>query len=163
MLTTPFGSIRITIDDREIEYVAVKLPLGIHFYSGATGRYAIRIDLVPDGAEHNINCRLIEIPSNVEGWSNSGEDIECMTFNTGDNKTELSIACLGETWEMGCTTESMDRGYDYDTVTLVILTILLLILPILIMLCMLHMKIIRLCLPIRFPSDLIGAYVVLHH
>lgn len=35
---------------------------------------------------------------------------------------------------MGCTTESMDRGYDYDTVTLVILTILLLILPILIML-----------------------------
>lgn len=86
-----------------------------------------------------------------------------MTFNTGDNKTDLSIACLGETWEMGCTTESMDRGYDYDTVTLVILTILLLILPILIMLCMLHMKIIRLCLPIRFPSDLIGAYVVLHH
>ena len=91
----------------------------------------MRIDLVPDGAEHNINCRLIEIPSNVEGWSNSGEDIECMTFNTGDNKTDLSIACLGETWEMGCTTESMDRGYDYDTVTLVILTILLLILPIL--------------------------------
>ena len=76
MLTTPFGSICITIDDREIEYVAVKLPLGRHFYSGATGRYAIRIDLVPDGAEHNIDCRLIEIPSNVEGWSNSGEDIE---------------------------------------------------------------------------------------
>ena len=43
-----------------------------------------------------------------------------MTFNTRDNKTDLSIACLGETWEMGCTTESMDRGYDYDTVTLVI-------------------------------------------
>ena len=94
MLTTPFGSIHITIDDREIEYVAVKLPLGRHFYSGATGRYAIRIDLVPDGAEHNIDCRLIEIPSNVEGWSNSGEDIECMTFNTGITRQIFQLPVL---------------------------------------------------------------------
>lgn len=118
MLITPFGSIHIKIDDLETEYIAVKLPLGGHGYSGAAARYAIRIDVKPDGYKHNIDCRLSDIPQFVEGRPESGEDLECMTFSNSDGTTDLTIACLGETWEMGCSIESLERGYDYDAVTL---------------------------------------------
>lgn len=118
MISTPFGTIIVTIDGKETEYVPVRLPIGGSSYSGATGRYAIPIIYEPDGEEHHIDCRLVGIPDGVSGGSDSGEDLECMTYDNTDESINLSIACQGETWEMGCTTRSVEKGYDYDTVLL---------------------------------------------
>ena len=117
-LQTPFGAIAIAIDGVEVEYIPIKLPIGRSLYHGATARYAIPIHFEPDGKEHNIDCRLVGIPAGIDGWSDSGEDIECMTFDNDEGTIRLSIACQGETWEMGCTTHSFERGYDYDALTL---------------------------------------------
>lgn len=115
MLRTPFGTISVLIDNIEIQYVCVKLPVGGYSYREVTARYAIPVFLEPDGEEHTIDCRLVDIPGGVYGEPDSGEAIECMTFDNEDESIRLSIACWGET---GGTIEYPDRGYDYDTVTL---------------------------------------------
>ena len=43
MLRTPFGTISVLIDNIEIQYVCVKLPVGGYSYREVTARYAIPV------------------------------------------------------------------------------------------------------------------------
>ena len=119
MINTPFGRIGVSLDGEPIEYDAVKLPAnGRSLYSRSFVRYAIPLSVKPDGKKHIISCRVINPVRGTEISPQSDERMESVFLQNTDNTVNMSIACEGETWEIGDVSKSSENGYDYDTVNL---------------------------------------------
>lgn len=110
-LKTPFGIVKILIDDTEVSYNTVKKQLNERLFPDVVGRYHIGLTFVPDGQEHEIKC-VIENVSYVNRCPESGEMLECQSFYNTDNwKLSIGVECEsgflpdGRRWS--------DR-YDYD-------------------------------------------------
>lgn len=83
-LETPFGKVKIFIDDIEISYSAVKKQPNERFCPDIVGRYRIDVDFTPDGKEHEIKC-IIDKISYSDRAPESGEMLECQAFYNTDN------------------------------------------------------------------------------
>ncbi|MBQ8780877.1 MAG: hypothetical protein IJZ72_04330 [Oscillospiraceae bacterium] len=110
-LNTPFGKVKILIDDTEIPYKAEKKQPNESVYPNIIGRYHIGVDFIPDGKRHEIKC-IIENMSYSDRGPESGERLECQAFYSEDN-FKLSIAVECETGFLPDGTRYSDR-YDYD-------------------------------------------------
>ena len=92
-LKTPFGIIKILIDDTEVSYNTVKRKLNEKLFPDVVGRYHIGLTFVPDGQEHEIKC-VIENVSYVDRCPESGEMLECQSFYSTDNwKLSIGVEC----------------------------------------------------------------------
>lgn len=107
-LITPFGEIKICIDDNEIEYTAHRGKALENLCPDIIGRYQIEVLFIPDGNEHKISCTFPTV-KNIKGYGESGEDLECQGFY-GEDKIKLSI---GTKCESGLLQNFSDK-YDYD-------------------------------------------------
>ena len=110
-LETPFGKVKIFIDDIEISYSAVKKQPNERFCPDIVGRYRIDVDFTPDGKEHEIKC-IIDKISYSDRAPESGEMLECQAFYNTDN-WKLSIGVECETGFLPDGKRWSDR-YDYD-------------------------------------------------
>ena len=110
-LETPFGKVKIFIDDIEILYSAVKKQPNERFCPDIVGRYRIDVDFTPDGKEHEIKC-IIDKISYSDRAPESGEMLECQAFYNTDN-WKLSIGVECETGFLPDGRRWSDR-YDYD-------------------------------------------------
>ena len=52
MLTTPLGDIEIYVDDNKVEYMEKNIRVSDKLCPDVSGRYAIKIDFIPDGKIH---------------------------------------------------------------------------------------------------------------
>lgn len=101
-LVTPFGKVRIFIDDIDVLYSATKMHPNERCCPDIAGRYHISVQCTPDGKEHEIKC-IIENMMYSDKWTESGEMLECQSFFSADNwKLSIGVECEGS-----------DR-YDYD-------------------------------------------------
>lgn len=110
-LETPFGKVKILIDDIEISYNAVKKQTCERFCPDIVGHYHINVDFTPDGKEHEIKC-IIENISYIDKCAESGEMLESQAFyNKDDWKLSIGVEC--ETGFLPDGRKWSDR-YDYD-------------------------------------------------
>lgn len=58
MLTTPLGDIEIYVDDNKVEYMEKNIRVSDKLCPDVSGRYAIKIDFIPDGKIHTISCKI---------------------------------------------------------------------------------------------------------
>lgn len=58
MLTTPLGDIEIYVDDNKVEYAEKNIRVSDKLCPDVNGRYAIKIDFIPDGKIHTISCKI---------------------------------------------------------------------------------------------------------
>lgn len=92
---TPFGEIKIFIDDIEIQYAAERKPHVEGLCPDVVGRYRIGVDFVPDGNEHEIKC-IIENITYAGRYIESGERLECQAFYSADKwKLSIGTECEG--------------------------------------------------------------------
>ena len=110
-LETPFGKVKILIDDIEISYNAVKKQPNERLCPDIVGRYHIDVNFTPDGKEHEIKC-IVENISYLDKEPESGEMLECQAFYSADN-WKLSIGVECETGFLPDGRRLSDR-YDYD-------------------------------------------------
>lgn len=93
LLLTPLGEIEILIDDEPISYQAVECVCD-KTCADLTGRYAIKVELLPDGNAHEIQCRIKNhVVSDMDGIE-SGERLELKSFY--NNSCKLSIGMEGD-------------------------------------------------------------------
>lgn len=110
-LETPFGKVKILIDDKEVLYNAVKKQANERVCPDIIGRYHIGVDFVPDGCIHEIKC-IIEGITYSDRGPESGEMLECQSFYNADNwKLSIGVEC-----ETGFLPDGgrWSKRYDYD-------------------------------------------------
>lgn len=95
-LNTPFGLLKITIDDEEIEYEAREGRRLEYICPDVLGRYQIKINFKPDGEKHTIKCTIDE-DKIAYSDRESGENLECKAIYN-KNREKLSIGLYGEVW-----------------------------------------------------------------
>lgn len=110
MLITPFGKIKILVDEKEIPYSVRKGKINKNLYPDVLGRYQIAVRFIPDGKEHSIAC-VFEANCLYERNIESGERLECQSFYN-DRQYKMSIAIECEAGYVDGTRVS--RNYDYD-------------------------------------------------
>ena len=110
-LVTPFGKVRIFIDEIEISYSAVEKQPNERCCPDIVGRYHIGVEYTPDGKEHEIKCVIDKISYSDRG-PESGEGLECQAFYNADN-WKLSIGVECETGFLPDGRKWSDK-YDYD-------------------------------------------------
>lgn len=92
-LETPFGKVKILIDDIEVSYNAVKKQPNERFCPDIVGRYHTDVKFTPDGKEHEIKC-IIENISYLDRGPESGEMLECQAFYNEDGwKLSIGVEC----------------------------------------------------------------------
>lgn len=91
MLPTPFGTVRITLDGAEVP-CAVRPVENARLFPDVNGAYLLQYDFEPDGAAHELCC-FLDAPA-VKAESESGEDLEALSFRIGVGK--LTLGC--ESW-----------------------------------------------------------------
>ena len=84
MLLTPFGKIKILIDEKEIPYLAQKGTINNIIYPDVLGRFQISVPFTPDGKEHSIACIFQPICS-YRRYTESGEGLACQAFYNEQN------------------------------------------------------------------------------
>ena len=94
MLTTPLGDIEIYVDDNKVEYMEKSIRVSDKLCPDVSGRYAIKIDFIPDGKIHTISCKIKGHVSSKKDGIEPGERLELKSFYK-DN-TKLSIGMEGE-------------------------------------------------------------------
>ena len=111
MLTTPLGDIEIYVDDNKVEYMEKNIRVSDKLCPDVSGRYAIKIDFIPDGKIHTISCKIKGHVSSEKDGIELGERLELKSFYK-DN-TKLSIGMEGES---GYYADGMCISdiYDYD-------------------------------------------------
>ena len=102
MLTTPLGTICITMDGHPVscKIVPVQNP---NLFPDVSGAYLLGIEYQPDGNAHELRCVL---DASIQGSAESGERLEAISFY--DHQRKLTIGCEG--W-FGAPEA---YGYDYD-------------------------------------------------
>lgn len=92
MLLTPLGPIKIFVNDKEIEFTAIKLDtLEVHC-PDVNGRYLIEYEYKNQFENQEIKCCIPSL--NVKGEVESGENLEAISFYKNDIK--LTIGLEGE-------------------------------------------------------------------
>lgn len=112
MLLTPFGEIKILVDEKPIPYSVQEGRKLEGLCPHVLGRYQIVIQFVPDGREHTISC-VFDFDQSYEKTTESGERLECQSFYN-DQRVKMSIGLEGETWSLGSRDLSDEYRYDYD-------------------------------------------------
>lgn len=109
MLVTPLGEIEILIDDKAVLYHAIECKRD-KTCADLTGRYAITVELLPDGKDHEIQCHIKNhVVSDMDGIE-SGERLELKSFY--HNSCKVSIGMEGEAGYLSDGTRA--GSYDYD-------------------------------------------------
>lgn len=110
-LETPFGKVKIFIDNMEVSYTVVEKQPDERVCPDIVGRYQIGVDFIPDGKEHEIKCIIEEIAC-LDRGPESGEMLECQAFYNADHwKLSIGVECEtgflpdGRRWS---------TRYDYD-------------------------------------------------
>ena len=103
MLTTPFGNICITMDDKPIPY-AIAPVQNSKLFPDVSGAYVLAFEYLSDGVSHELHC-VLDAPS-VKGGIESGERLEAISFY--DDQRKLTIGCEG------CFGDPDEYNYDYD-------------------------------------------------
>ena len=111
MLLTPFGEIKILIDEKPASYSAKEGRKLERLCPHVLGRYQIPIKFIPDGKKHTIAC-VFEPNCSYERSQESGERLECQSFYN-DCGFKLSIGIECEAGYMDGV--SVLDEYDYDT------------------------------------------------
>lgn len=102
-IITPFGYIDILIDGVSFDYKYINETLSKE-YPNVLGRYFIKIDYIPDGKKHTINCIVDNIEFD-ESSPESDENIERQAFYRNDYKLSISIKAE---------ISSLDNVFDYS-------------------------------------------------
>ena len=110
MLLTPFGEIRILIDEKSVPYIAQEGRKLEGLCPRVLGRYQIDVRFIPDGKEHTIAC-IFESDCSYQRAPESGERLECQSFyNASRFKLSIGLECeAGYIDSVRATNE-----YDYD-------------------------------------------------
>lgn len=114
-IETPLGKIDILIDGIPVESKISRLNPLAALCPDIEGRYKIEVEFIPDGKEHIITCRLTPILP-VQGYSESGENLECYAYYNNDESIKVSIGLEGDTgygYEKGRFMR-LNETYDYD-------------------------------------------------
>ncbi len=110
-LQTPFGKVKILIDDIEISYNAIQKQSDEKVCPDVVGRYHIAIDFTPDGQQHEIKCIIEDISCSDRGHE-SGEMLESQAFyNEDDWKLSIGVECEAGFLPDG---RRWSERYDYD-------------------------------------------------
>lgn len=88
MLTTPFGNIRITLDEVPVSYIAkpVENP---RLFPDVNGAFLLKYDFIRDSKSHQLCC-FLDNPFAI-GGSESGERLEAISIYMEEGK--LTIGC----------------------------------------------------------------------
>lgn len=93
MLLTPFGEIRILIDEKSVPYIAQEGRKLEGLCPRVLGRYQIDVRFIPDGKEHTIAC-IFESDCSYQRAPESGERLECQSFyNASRFKLSIGLEC----------------------------------------------------------------------
>ena len=113
MLTTPLGDIEIYVDDNKVEYMEKNIRVSDKLCPDVSGRYAIKIDFIPDGKIHTISCKIKGHVSSEKDGIELGERLELKSFykdNTklsiGMEETKTTKYVFGIAWIENVTTEN---------------------------------------------------------
>ena len=90
MLKTPLGEIIVSVDDTEMEYTAVSVPLD-HRCDNLDGRYYICVELENNGKAHTITCRINGYTPSEKDGAEDGEDLLLMSFFKGNTKLSVGV------------------------------------------------------------------------
>ena len=112
MVRTPLGDLEIQIDGKSIKYRATLMPIEGAF-SELAGRYKIAVSFQPDGKSHTIACKIKDYTPSLLDEEESGENLECKSFQHGGSK--LSLGMEGD---MCFLNGQRMSDYDYDTGTI---------------------------------------------
>jgi hypothetical protein len=115
MLVTPLGSIKLFINDNEIEYTAIKLSSMERQWPDVSGRYLIQYEYKKEFKNQYIKCCIPTL--DIKGDIESGERLEAIAFYKDDIK--LTIGAEGEFDEypayIDYSGEYLDNGIQYET------------------------------------------------
>lgn len=118
MLDTPLGCIRLYVNEREIEYTAIKLDPIERLCPDVNGRYLIQYQYKKECGVQRIECTIPSI--DLKGEPESGERLEAISFYKDEIK--LTIGAEGEFCDpvyqylgCGCNGNYLSDGIEYET------------------------------------------------
>ena len=112
-LITPFGELKIKIDEQRIPYTIQKREKNIRFCPDVLGRFIITVHFIPDGRKHSIACVFVSECS-YEAFPESGERLECQSFYN-ERRFKMSIGLKGDLFNnIARHPDKVDYEYDYD-------------------------------------------------
>ncbi|MFT9846995.1 hypothetical protein [Aneurinibacillus sp. REN35] len=106
MLDTPLGRIRLVVNEKEIEYTAIKLDGIETLCPDVNGRFSIQYEYKKEFKGQTIKCFIPSL--DVKGDFESGERLEAISFYQDDIK--LTIGAEGEFYDP----IYQYLGYDYN-------------------------------------------------
>lgn len=109
MLLTPLGEIEVLIDAVPLSYHAVECPCD-KTCPDLTGRYTIKVELLPDGKTHEIQCRIKNHIASEQDGIESGERLELKSFYRDSCKVSIGMEGEADYFIDGTRAGS----YDYD-------------------------------------------------
>ena len=112
MLLTPFGEIRILIDEKSVPFIAKEGRKLDNLCPHVLGRYQITVPFIPDGKEHTIAC-VFEPICSYEKAQESGEILECQSFYN-DSRFKMSIGLECEVGYIDGVRATNEYDYDAD-------------------------------------------------
>ena len=112
MLLTPFGEIRILIDEESVSFIAQEGGKLDVLCPHVLGRYQIEVRLIPDGKEHTIAC-IFESDCLYQRTPESGERLECQSFYN-DTRFKMSIGLECEAGYIDGVRATNEYDYDAD-------------------------------------------------
>lgn len=92
MITTPIGKISITLNGEPVNYVFSHLEKSRRNFN-VDGRFKIELETRESG-EKIVECILDIGEEEIQGYSESGEELELISFQQGN--TKLSIGTIGD-------------------------------------------------------------------
>lgn len=92
VLKTPFGDIKLRLDEKDIAYEVRGVKRDDRLYPDVDGLFLVAFDFIPDGNTHELQCIL----ENAEylAYPETGERLEAVAFYI--NKSKISIGCEGD-------------------------------------------------------------------
>ncbi|MFC4408946.1 hypothetical protein ACFOZY_00710 [Chungangia koreensis] len=114
MLLTPLGAIKLFVNDKEVDFTAIKLDNLAFQYRDVNGRYLIQYEYKSEYKNQEIKCCIPVI--DVKGHIESGERLEAIAFYKEDIK--LTIGVEGEFHNpkySDYTGEYLSNGIQYKT------------------------------------------------
>lgn len=102
LLSTPFGTVFIFVDDKVYPYKFVTKQPNSRVYPDIVGAYHIEVNYIPDGKDHLIKCVISGIKYE-DNASEPGERLECNSFYNDEG------------WKLSIGLECEFEGYDYES------------------------------------------------
>ena len=105
VLKTPFGNIKMRLDEKDIVYEARSVKCDDRLYPDVDGLFLVSFKFIPDGNTHELQCIL----ENAEylAYPETGERLEAVAFYI--NQGKITIGCEGDFGEV-----LEFRTYDFD-------------------------------------------------